>query len=179
MKTFVSTARSVILVLFASAAANAWALSPWTCVGSAGTVDEADITKVSLSGGLAQILPTAPASTSVTLRYNVTATSDLDNGGVNKVLDIRFRDNGPTARVVATLKQYDITTGATNTILTMDSNTMPASAGFQIATAQDGCVGSRFDFVDNAYFVEVVLSRTATTGTPAIAVMMVSDLDIC
>lgn len=178
MRKLSSLPRALTLA-FLVCAGNAWALAPWTTVGSAGVVDEADAAKVSMSAGIAQILPTAPASTTVTLRYNVTATSDLDNGGVNKYLDVRFRDNGANARVVATLREYNYLTGVTNTLLTMDSNTLPANAGFQIGTAQDGCAGSRFDFDNNAYFIEVVLTRTATTGTPAVAVMTVGDYDIC
>ncbi|AZZ89850.1 hypothetical protein EUZ85_03645 [Hahella sp. KA22] len=157
----------------------AWAASPWTAVGSTGVVDEADAAEVNFSSGVAQISGAAPASSSVTLRYNVTAIADLDNGGVNKRLSARFRDNGSDARVVLSLRQYNYNSGLTTTLLTLDSNTRPANAAYQTHSVSDGCWTTSFDFSQNAYFIEAVLTRTSTAGSPGLAILRVEDADLC
>ncbi len=155
------------------------AASPWTSVGSAGVVDEVDLSEFYMSFGYAGILPAAPANASVTLRYNVTATGDLENGGVNKRLSARFRDNGPGARVVLYLREYNYLSGATTTLLTLDSDTVAPSASFQTHTVGDGCYSTSFDFSRNAYYIEAILSRTTASGTPNLAILRVEDADIC
>ncbi len=152
---------------------------PWTSVGSAGTVDEADATEVHFSGGIASIKPSAPASSSVTLRYNITSTKDLEDSGVNKSLSVRFRDNGPDARVQLFLKSYNINTGAGTTVLSFDSNTTASSSSYRMQTVGDGCWKPSFDFHNNAYYIEAILTRTSTLGRPALSIMRVSDIDIC
>ncbi|WP_020409244.1 hypothetical protein [Hahella ganghwensis] len=168
-------------VVLASAltAGTAMAASPWTSVGSAGVVDEADLSEFYMSAGFAGILLSAPANATVTLRYNVTATADLENGGVNKRLSARFRDNGPGARVRLYLREYNFLTGVTNTLLTLDSDAVAPSGSFQTHTVSDGCYSTSFNFSRNAYYVEAILSRTTASGIPNLAIIRVEDVDVC
>lgn len=152
---------------------------PWTSVGSAGTVDEADANKVNFFRGIAGIKSSAPASSSVTLRYNITSTKGLDDGGVDKSMSVRFRDNGPDARVQLFLRSYNINNGINSLVLMLDSNTRASSDSYQMHTVNDGCTGSGFDFKNNAYYVEAILTRTSASGLPALSIMRVNNYDIC
>jgi hypothetical protein len=109
----------------------------WTTVGAAGTVDEADRDKVVFSGGF--VTMRSEATGTLNLRYNVVAVDGLF-GGNGAELGVRFRDNGPDARVVVRLKRYNLVTGATATLLTLNSDDFEVSDSFQLATEVDGRV---------------------------------------
>ncbi|OZG74733.1 hypothetical protein BTA51_07100 [Hahella sp. CCB-MM4] len=183
LKNSVSWKRRLISIagaaIMTGVAGTALAASPWTSVGSAGVVDEADLSEFFMSSGYTGILPAAPANSSITLRYNVTATGDLENGGVNKRLSARFRDNGPGARVRLYLREYNYLSGTTTTLLSLDSDTVAPSAGFQTLTVSDGCFSTSFNFTRNAYYIEAILSRTTASGTPNLAILRVEDADVC
>src|SRR5262249_21758281 len=155
-----------LLVAFGGTALAAG--DPWTSVGAAGTVKETDLDKVELSGGIASIKSTAPAASTVRLFYNVTTAPDLADGGVNKRLRIRFRDNGPNARVRVFLRSYNLSNGTSQLLLQFDSDTLPASPLYRETTVGDGCFtgDSHFDFSANAYYLEVEVSRTSSAGQP-------------
>lgn len=169
--------RSAAALIFC--AATSALASPWTSVGSAGTVDEADLSEVSLTDGVATFGAGAAASATIVVRYNVVATPDLDNGGVNKSMTVRFLDNGTSANVTLTLKKYTFATGGITTLFTLNSNSYASSASYQVQTVQDGCTGERFDFDANAYYIEATISRTAAGGNAGVAIMKVEDIDIC
>lgn len=151
---------------------------PWTAVGSSGSVDEDDQDEVDFYSNYARIAFGAPANSSVTLRYNITSTADLDDGGVNKVLKVRYLDNGDNSRIVIKLRSYSINSGSTATLLSFDSNDYSGTS-YQSRTVGDGCWKPSFDFQKYAYYIEATLSRTSTTGIPVLAALQVSDIDIC
>lgn len=153
--------------------------SPWMTVGSAGTVDEGSIDLVNVYSGIATISAAAPSATSVTLRYNIVSSPDLEDGGVNVKLKVRFRDNGADAKVEVRLRRYNINNGGGSIMLTFNSDDMPASGGYQTGVVHDGCSGPGFDFDNYAYYLEVVLTRDSAAGLPAFSIAQVSDLDIC
>lgn len=153
--------------------------SPWTSVGSAGTVDEADTGEISLTDGILTFGASAPAAATIVARYNIVATPDLDNGGVNKVMGARFLDNGANANVVLLLRKYNFSTGVTTTLLTLNSNSFASSGSYQTQSVGDSCTGERFDFYQNAYYIEATISRTTAAGTAGVAIMRVEDIDIC
>lgn len=168
-----------LLLLTASVSVSFAAGSPWTAVASSGTVDESDVSEVQFTRGVATIKNTAPANAVVTLRYNVIATEDLDDGGVNKVLAARFKDNGNNAQVRLELKKYDFNTGVTTVLLRFDSNSVVPSNVYKTASAGDGCWKESFDFYRYAYYVEATLRRTSTSGYPSLGILKVSDVDVC
>src|SRR5947207_13869231 len=105
----------------------------WTTVGSAGTVDEADVSKIVFDHATAQFghqlvnttaaaapgavsLPTASA----VIRYNVTPVDGLFTPGIG-ALRVRYLATGPGARVVAKLIEVDLATGAERIRVTFDS----------------------------------------------------------
>jgi hypothetical protein len=143
---------------------------PWTSVGSAGTVDEADASLVSYNQGIATIAAGAAVGTSVDIRYNVVAVDGVF-GGEGIALVARFRDAGATERVILRLKRYSLVNGATQTLLTLDSNVYPASAAFQ--TRSVGTCSADFDFANNGYFVEAQLIRTGAGGLPQLGLQKI------
>jgi hypothetical protein len=143
---------------------------PWTSVGSAGTVDETDNGIVVFNQGIASITPASAVGASLDIRYNVVAVDGVF-GGDGLAMNARFRDAGATERVILRLKSYSFATGLTQTLLTLDSNTFPASAAFQ--TRSVGACGLGLDFLRNAYFVEAQLIKVGAGGLPQLGAMQV------
>ena len=160
---------SILLVAMTTTGlSTAWAQTdPWTTVGSAGTVDEADTGIVLLgSPNAGSVTMPAAATGTLNVRYNVVAV-DGALGGDNYALTARFRDNGANGRVIVRLKRYNLNTGVVTTLLTLDSNAFVGLDSFQTRTVTSAC-GTSLDFFNNAYFMDVEIIKTAAAGTPAL-----------
>jgi hypothetical protein len=170
----------LVAALAASPAAPAFADAvpgmDWTSVGSAGTVDEADLNAVFLDGARASHI--GAAGRTVRIRYNVVAVDGLS--GVGITMRVRYNDNGP-ARVLVALKRYSFDTSATDTLLTFDSDTVPSSLAFETGQVET-CAGG-FDFTRNAYFIDVQLLRTSTSfplpGQAQLGAIQVTNRGVC
>lgn len=165
----------------------------WTTVGSAGTVDEADAGKVVFQGsavGFPEILPPLPTAqtemnaqiflptetTNATIRYNVTAVDGLFIPGSHIGMTVRFRDDGAWARVLLRLYEQDIYTGATNLLLTFDSNAFEVSPYYQTKGVGGLYPYGPFNFDQKAYFIEATLTKTSSSisifgGKPGLAII--------
>jgi hypothetical protein len=130
----------------------------WTSVGSAGTVDEADLGIVLLDGAVAQ--HAGAAGQVVNIRYNVVAVDALAAVGI--FMAASFRDTGASSRIVVTLKRYSFTTAITEDMVRLDSDAFPARFGFQTREVGDGCTVGGFNFNEYAYFIDAELHRIAT-----------------
>ncbi|HEX8153405.1 MAG TPA: hypothetical protein VF698_09785 [Thermoanaerobaculia bacterium] len=100
-------------------------------------------------------------------RYLVTNTFGSGGAGGSKTpgwttLHAAFTDNSPSASVTAKLYEVDACTFTVTEICSISSSD---AAGAQCAS----CVfnSSTFDFANNTYYVEVTLSRSATSGVAA------------
>ena len=164
------------LALGASQCAHAF---PWTSTGSGGTPDEAALAsdtlpgKISLSGPYVTLL-NAPASSSATIRYNVTAVFDRSYV-FTPSLEVRFQDSSANTRVLSVLKSYDTTNGAVQTLAQLDSNSFAASSLYQI---QRSCSTNNLpinEFGRYVYWVEVTLSRSAATGLASLAALRIDE----
>jgi hypothetical protein len=133
-------------------------------------VNEEDRDKVDFSGGVVSLKPEATGS--VLLRYNVVAVDGLFGGGCAE-LGVRFRDNGPEARIIVRLKRYNLVNGETTTLLTLNSDNFDASDSFQLKTVVDFL---HFDFFNFAYFLEASLRKTDATGSPALAIIQLASV---
>jgi hypothetical protein len=146
-------------------------LKPWTTVGSAGTVDEASLSAVSLNGPFASVRATATLPATVIIRYNVTAVDSLV-GGTGHCFDVVFRDNGSGGRVLVSLKRFNFSTFETTTLSVIDSDTRPPDPWF---VERGVCLGDSpggpffLDFSLNAYYVEAQIIKTADGGNPTLA----------
>jgi hypothetical protein len=156
-----SVASILLTVSIGAAPARAQSPDAWTTVGSAGTVDEADLTLVQLGTPVPGAVSMRPVLRgTVHVRYNVVAVGGVVNAP-SLALQARLLDGGDAQRVVLRLKEYGFHTGLTTTLLTLDSDTFPASPAFQLVST-DGCSApfTTLNFTDNAYFVDVELSRS-------------------
>lgn len=146
---------------------------PWTTAGSAGTVDEADLAIVSLSGPYATHAAAAPVISTVDIRYNVV---DLDglHGWDRYLLKVRFLDNGAAARVIVRLKEYSLVNGNLITRMTFDSNAFAGNAAYQTQSVSSACwPGWSFNFDQNVYFLEVEIQRTGAGGAAGVAAIQI------
>ena len=160
------TRRLIPLVTFVFIAALTSSLpvaaqeAPWTSVGSAGTVDEEDLLLVQLGTPVPGAISMRPLRGAVNVRYNVVAVPGVLGETESLVLTARYLDRGDGQRVFLELKEYNLGTGLTTTLMTLDSDAFPPSDQFQVQSV--GCSGVSFnmlDFTQNAYFVDVVISR--------------------
>jgi hypothetical protein len=174
----------------------------WTTVASAGTVDDADAGKLTFQGSSVafpdllqpQPFPTAQTAhaesnavivlptqtTSATIRYNVTAVDGLFEQGSHLGMTVRFRDDGGWAQVLVRLYEQDIYTGATNLLLTFDSNTVLPSPNYQTYGVGVALPYPQFDFSQKAYFIEATLTKTSSTitvngGRPGLAIIKLNS----
>lgn len=145
--------------------------TPWTTVGSAGTVDEASLPLVLLGSPVpgAVGMRIVPALISgVNIRYNVVAVPGLINiTGI--AMTVRYRDHGNGESVRAQLKQYNLFTGITTTLLEFDSNIFVQADTFQVQSVGTGACFPPFltlNFQENSYFVDVFLTRNLLQVPP-------------
>jgi hypothetical protein len=169
----------------------------WTTIGSAGTVDGADVGKVFFDKSKVQMGRVAVIGGMVTkrraivgqlqsavIRYNVAAVDGLfppTVRGSGPQLTLRYLDTGPNARVVANLVEIDLTSGAETVFLTFDSNGSPAGTGYQTDSIQPRCAGWNFDFQHKAYYIEATLTtkNVPTVGNAAGIQMIKLSFDSC
>jgi hypothetical protein len=162
----------LLVVLAATSQAQAVLGQPWTTIGSAGALDEGEIT---FTGPIAYL-----ASDNAVLRYNVVAVEGLfANAGAmptRTILTARFRDNGDNNHVVVRLRSQRLTgpdAGDITTLMTIDSNDYPGSSSFQTRSIWCDGGGFSFDFVNYAYFVEVTMTRTSLPITAGLAAIQI------
>ncbi|MFN7930679.1 MAG: hypothetical protein U0Y68_22705 [Blastocatellia bacterium] len=159
----------------------------WTAAATTGAVDENSLNTVVFTDSLATLTPPAPATG--TIRYSVVAVDGLF-GNLTPTswpeLVIRYRDNGPFSRVYARLREHILSgpqAGQTNTLITFDSDLYPPANAFQTRTIGNCGVFPHFRFTDppaiRVYYVEVDLSKSGTSGLPALAGLAIDRYGVC
>jgi len=197
---------AVCFVLCACAQAQTPDLAKiWTTVGSDGTVDETDASKVFFDHGVVQmgrplvVNPPAaniapkpaviPSQTeSAVIRYNVTPVDGLFlfaptgpcvGGCPGFQLKLRYLAAGSNAQVVARLIEVDLATGVETDRLTFNSNTFPAANGYQVQPGVGECGPLwPFDFELKGYYIEATLSRSSIVANSAAGIQMIK-VDNC
>jgi hypothetical protein len=176
-------------VLIASAPISAQIVPQyWSVTASTGIADESSISKVAFNEAGSAYFKSG-ASGTIELRYPVVPTGELEKtkAGTSEgffCLDVIYRDTGAGSRVVARLKSTD--GGTVTTHLTFDSDSLPPTGNAYDSNANtgdpicgprnaDGSVMTFFDTERRAYFVEVLLTKTTSTGTPGIRVIKILD----
>ena len=158
----------LILLMIATLRAGPTA---WTVTGSTGTVDEASVPLVVLSGASVTIKDTVTFPATAILRYNVVALEELVSPFSCLAMSMRFRDNGAQSRVRLFLRRLEMATGINTLVAALDSNDAPALAGYQVHSVT--FFPHTFDFANFAYYVEVRLIRTTLAGKPALQVLQI------
>jgi hypothetical protein len=158
----------------------------WTTVGSAGTLNQADLAKVTLHGAIIQlgvdISPPPPVESArqvgrvglptlqAVVRYNVTPVDGLffTQTASNKFhygLELRY-----FGHVTATLREVDLNTGndPDQGLVLFDSTKFAPASSFKVETAFATQFEGVLDFVNKAYYVEATLVAPAlVVGHPA------------
>lgn len=163
----------------------------WTTVGSAGTVDETDVSKVFFDRSVVQMgrplagkLPTSKQSLftqSAVIRYNVTPVdglftpicrSEFGKDCTGRQLQLRYLAT-PGARIIAKLIEVDMATGAETPRLTFDSNNFGAANNYQVQLTEECGPRWRFDFTRKAYYIEATLTGNRLVGTVAAGIQII------
>lgn len=170
MSTIIRSAlRHTTLAALLACSAGAMA-APWTTIGSAGVVDEADAGLVDFMNGEARMRADAPAGSVLNIRYNIVALEGFE--GLNQVSwQARFRDNGNGARVRLFLRQYN-KTGTTSQLEIFDSNAYGSAVGYQL---QGKCTGVDWDFDNGPFYIEAELTKSTDGGAPALGLMTLTN----
>lgn len=201
MSLFRSSNRSigliVIFTVFCATIAQAQvpaASKIWTTVGSAGTVDDTDGSKVTFDHGTAQVgrrplinqsaAATSPAAppqaaadafnqtTSAVIRYNLTPVDGLFVPGSAIELELRYLDVGRDAQVIVELIEADLANGTENIRVKFDSNTLTAVDEYRVQTVTQ-CTPRGFNFSRKGYYLNATLTSNAIIVGSAAGIQMI------
>jgi hypothetical protein len=175
-----------LTALFAVRAAAQDQSRVWTSAASAGTADEQDAGKLVLDGSRVTLSPALQPEAAAVIRYNVVAVDGLFAGLTPTswpALIVQYRDAGGRERVRACLKEYDLGTGTTRTVIEFDSDLYPQLPTYQSQSIGDCGEFTAFEFAASpagkAYFVEVELVRSHRGGGPGLAAVALSRYGVC
>ena len=149
------TVEALVTLALVASAARTVSAQPWTSVGSAGTVDEADAGVVGFSLSEVTVRGTAPEA--VVIRYNVIPVPGVVVGN-SVILAARYRDSGAGSRITLILRGKSINNNANTTIATLNSDAFPQNVNPQTRSVL--VCGPTLDFENNAYYIEAIVSRS-------------------
>ena len=144
------------------------ARAQWTAVGSTGAVDDTSKDIHDTTTSTIQILDSAPLPAILDVRYNVVR---VDGVAGPVLLRVRYRDNSGGGRVLARLRQVNLSTGVNTILAVVDSETFETSGDFQLRS--DSTCPATVDFVNNAYYVDVRLEKWSAGALPAVQAIQV------
>jgi hypothetical protein len=155
--------RLLALALFAAAIPAAAQTHDWTSIGGAGRVAPAGAFKVLFTGPTLKF--TSISTGTIVARYPVTNTY---GSGTSKTppwttLWSTYKDNSAAGSVTTRLYEVDKCSANETLICTITSSD---SSSNQCSSCTFS--SSTFDFANNTYWVEVTLTRTATTAAEEI-----------
>jgi hypothetical protein len=164
----------------------------WTTVGSDGTVDETDVSKLFFNNSVVQTGQTLvnqaasvsilalPQAQSAVIRYNVTPVDGLFFDSGTPFMQLRYLSTGSQAQVLARLIEVDLQTGLETVRLTFNSSAFPASNIYHVqqvyaAGGYIGCLNPswHFDFVNKAYYISAKLSRSTLVVNSSAGIQMI------
>ena len=171
---------SLLAAILACVAAVATVQADWSSVAATGAIDEGDRAKVVFNNDGSAAIRSTISSASAKMRLLVPTPRPDELGSL--VFVMRARDNGPAARVIATLKR--VTFGyyggpeRSDIVAVIDSEQHPQGDGWLTMNGSlKSCCWIRnrvtggaeaLNFLDSAYFVEVQLIKNSTAGNPGV-----------
>ncbi len=140
-------------------------LAGWTTLGNSGArEDESNPVKLTYTNFTAAANAGSPAGTYL-LRYNITAINNLtSSGATNTRLKVRFRDEGAGSRVAVRIMESNINGGSITLGTIFDSDSFTPGTGYQ--TQEVVIPALTFDFINNAYWLEVTLTKDSVSNQP-------------
>ena len=160
VKTIVNLLVIFVLTAVFMIPSSIWAINNpdwdlcWSTVGSAGTIDESDISEAYFYNDYVSIklTPTLPAS--VTIRYNIEPFNYINTYPC--IPRIGYSDSGSSGQIILSLIEVSLLTGARKTLETFNSDSYLQVSGFQ-SKELDWEVF--FDFKDHIYYIEANIYR--------------------
>jgi hypothetical protein len=152
-KTFVRRAAASLLLGCGAVSSMA---AVWSTSGWAGAVDDNSLDLYYTSSSALAIKSTAPDPSTVYAFYNLPQLAGFSG---NKMLRwvVRYREDAG-ARVLLTLRRFDIETGVATTVDTFDSDDYGDTVGSP-RTDERCAVAEAWDFNQGAYTVQASLTR--------------------
>jgi len=147
--------RRAALALLMTASSSLMAAT-WSTAGSAGTVDNDDENYYYTSGSSVGVLTSAPDPATVNVFYNLPQLAGF-TGTKWMRWTVRYRE-GTGARIVLTLRRYDLETGFSAVVDTFDSDSYadtPDTSRVDTRCAQQ----ATWDFGGGLYYVEAALTK--------------------
>lgn len=138
----------------------------WTAVASTAAIDESSLGKYSTSGGILSF-KSGQAGT-IQARINV-LEGDWTYIGEATTLQVTFYDpdgTGTRYRVEVALYRCLMTNGASYLIRSINSNSYAKTSGYQTRTVW---FQHSFDFLNNAYYIQITLYRYYLTYSPLVS----------
>jgi hypothetical protein len=144
----------------------------WSTVGSTGEPDDIGRTFIQYDGPTAFIATASIQGppTVGTLRYQITPVDGLFFNGC-KALKVRFRDQGEGANIKVYLRRTDIDAGGMSNLIIFNSDQFAAATGFQ--SQRSGCLNITFNFARYSYWIEVVLTQSDRSLSPALQMVQI------
>jgi hypothetical protein len=130
----------------------------WTAVGSTGAIDEGSLGVYATND--ASLFFAAGTTGNIVAYFNVVNNSGTDTPPWT-TLEMTSKDGSASSNVTAVLYRVPKCSGsaiAVCSVLSSETSTSP------VCTT---CSTGQLDFANNAYFVKVLVDRTATTASPA------------
>ena len=155
--------RLLVLALFTAAVPVFAQTHDWTSIGGTGLVDKNSAFKVAWLGPTLRF--SSISTGTIVARYPVTNTygSGTSKTPAWTTLWATYKDNSTLGSVTARLYEVDKCSAAETLICTITSSD---SASNQCSTCTFS--SSTFDFANNTYWVEVTLTRSATSAAEEI-----------
>ncbi len=146
---------------------------PWSAAGSTGVLDEGDNpfdriwTTMPVRYDRQRVyvrsdLPSTRYPVTGMLYYDLLPETGLNTGVGSTKLKVRYRDTGANDQVIVRIMEMNMNTGTLNTKLAFNSNNFAASSSPQ---TREISICSTFDFTNNVYHVETLLTKNSATGT--------------
>jgi hypothetical protein len=152
--------------------------SCWTVAGTSTIINQANLAAALQNGPTLTILGSAPLPAILNGRQSVTGILQ-DNGTAprGKQLLVRYRDNGPEARITVELRQINLFNGVATSLVMFNSDFLPQMDSYQVGGLSSSCVtGGGFDFLNNLYFVNVTVEKTGAGGNPGLWMIQVCSI---
>ena len=134
-----------------------------TTANSSVTEDESNPARPVYTNFTAAVSPASPVG-AYTLRYNIQAMDGLAGAGANTRLRVRFRDDGAGSRVTVAIMRSAVTGGVATLGTIFDSDDYTPGSGFQ--TQEILMPAITFDFTQNFYWLEVVMTKSEAANQP-------------
>jgi len=153
----------LLLVCLVSFAASAQTLD-WSSIGSAGVLDDGMFNLYTTTGAALAIKTNTVAT--IEARYPVTNTvgTAYDQTPAWTTLSAALIDDGANGSVTVTLYEVDKCDGTEAQVCQIVSSDGTSDVECETCTFSS----STFDFANNAYYIDVVLTRSETTPAEAL-----------